>query len=130
MQKTASHAPPAHLLHDVMDGVFAARRRQVLARRLPFLIAGLAISFSGAVYATMLAIQQAVDAGLPQFLAAAATDTEAVVAVWQSYLLALADALPLMPIAGICGTLCIFAALLRRTDRLVATPGSHRLTHV
>lgn len=128
MRQTAPHAPAAHLRHDVMDAVFAARRRDLLIKRLPFMIAGLIASLAGAVYAFVEAWRDAVSAGLPEFVSAAFSDTGTVLASWQAYLLALADTIPLLPIAAVCGALSVFLLLLRRTDRLVA-PHSHHLTH-
>ncbi len=121
------HGPSPRLFDDAMEAVFAYRRRQVLARRLPFMVVGLAASAVGVVYGAYAALRQASESGLLEFLSAAATDTGAVLSAWQSYLLAVVDALPVIQLAAVCAALFVFFALLRSVDRLITPP--HSLTH-
>lgn len=114
-----------------LDGVFAVialeQQRQYLFRRLPLQIAGLIVSAIGAAYATYLAVTQASEAGLAEFLYAIGSDTGAVLSAGHSYFLAVVDALPVAPLAGICAAVFVFLILLRAIDgTLTSSKGLHR----
>lgn len=126
LRKIDTHGPAPRLLDGVMEGVFAVRRRQTLLRRLPALALGLLVSAAGVVYGAYAAVEQASATGLLHFLAAAATDTTSVLAAWQSYALAVVDALPIPQLTAFCVALFAFLALLRSADRLLTPP--HSLT--
>ncbi len=120
--------PDRRLLDSVMAAVARERRRDLFFRRLPLLGSGLAMSGAAAAYAVVLAVADASRSGLAGFLSMIVTDTGAVFASWKDYLLSLIDALPVVPLAGVCAALFVFFVLLRRLDGMLAPPP--RLHHI
>lgn len=121
-RRSSPPEPPARLLGSVMEAVARERRRGMLLRRLPLLGAGLALSGAASAYAVALTVDAAARTGLAGFLTVIVTDTGAVAASWQDYLLSLLDALPVAPLAAVCGGLFVFFTLLRSVDRVIAPP--------
>ncbi|HSD12354.1 MAG TPA: hypothetical protein VLC10_02235 [Patescibacteria group bacterium] len=127
-KESAPPGPDRRLLDSVMTAVARARRRDFFARRLPLLGSGLAMSGAAAAYAIALAVAEASRSGLAGFLSMIVTDTGAVIASWQDYILSLIDALPVAPLGGVCAALFVFFLLLRRLDGALAH--RQRLHHI
>jgi hypothetical protein len=126
-KKIEPQTAPEGLLAGVFAVIALEQQRRFLFRRLPLQIAGLIASAVAAAYATYLTVTQASETGLGVFLTAVATDTGTVLSAWHSYVLAIIDATPVAPLAGICVAVFIFLIILRAMDGTLAS--SKRLHH-
>jgi len=105
--------PPSDLFTKIMSHLHEERRLSVIKQRVVFFFVLLASSIAVAVYALEMIISKVSESGFVQFFSLLFSDFGAVATYWQSFLLSLAEALPVIALAIFLLTTMVFLESLK-----------------